>query len=837
MRILSLAATRDFWLARDACPEEPAIATGSLAVYAGCAAETSLAIFTPQGVGHLWPRTGEYTLNAFGLDLTELVARYLLDDGDWQALAQTPLPTGDDAPTPRSYLVYVPPETDPATPMPVVVALHGRPGNGAGMAYLLDGNRIAREEGFILVYPDGVNQEWNSTLGFQGFQSNGVNDTAFLTDLIDDLGRDLNIDHHRVYAFGFSNGGFMAQRLACEATGTFAGFGFIGASLFAGFVSLCADSPPVPVFYMHGTLDASVAWTGITQGDMTLYLPALDTVAFWLEHNGCSLEVGDHELLSDPTADATTIAHRYTFASCPPHGDVEFIAIEGGGHNLPGVANRLDPQIAGRTNMDINAMQILWDFFSRQSLERYPTSGARHGPLRRPQSAYRERPIDAASRSLPMRQSGRHALRALLGARSPLAALQAMHHDLGDVFRLPLPGFSPVVLVGPEAARFVLVEARGELRWRNDADPVTRLLRHGLLVEDGESHDALRRLMLPALHKRMLAGYVEAMWRAAAQVSAAWDASTPRDMLVEARRMTLLILMEALYAVDFAPDLDRLWQPILSAIAYISPGPWIVWPGIPRPQYRRTLARLDDYLYAIIRARKQALAASGEETTEAADLLGLLVQAGLDDDLIRDQLLTMLIAGHDTSTALLAWSLYLLGAHPEALRQAQAEVRAALADCPPGAPPSLDALNQMPYLSQIIREALRLYPPIHMGARVAAADLAYGGYAIPAGQRVIYSIYLTQRDPRVWPAADQFRPERHAPGQRQEPPYAWLAFGGGPRNCIGAAFGQLEVKVILAYLLNTFALDLLEPRVHVHMGATLEPRPGVRMAVRRLSRR
>ena len=206
----------------------------------------------------------------------------------------------------------------------------------------------------------------------------------------------------------------------------------------------------------------------------------------------------------------------------------------------------------------------------------------------------------------PSGQSGRHALRALLGARSPLAALQAMHQDLGDVFRLPLPGFSPVVLVGPEAARFVLVEARGELRWRNDADPVTRLLRHGLLVEDGESHDALRRLMLPALHKRMLAGYVESMWQAAAQVSATWGDSTPRDMLVAARRMTLLILMEALYAVDFAPDLDRLWQPILAQLGISRPArgssgrasrapstgaPWPGWMTISSPSSARASRR------------------------------------------------------------------------------------------------------------------------------------------------------------------------------------------------------------------------------------------------------
>jgi cytochrome P450 len=139
-------------------------------------------------------------------------------------------------------------------------------------------------------------------------------------------------------------------------------------------------------------------------------------------------------------------------------------------------------------------------------------------------------------------------------------------------------------------------------------------------------------------------------------------------------------------------------------------------------------------------------------------------------------------------------------------------------------------MNRFEFIGHVIKESLRLYPPIHLGSRVAAIDLEYDGYHIPAGERVIYSIYLTQRDKEYWPDPHRFDPDRHVPGGQQTP-YAWLGFGGGPRNCLGAGFGLLEAKVVLARLLASFDLVLVEPHVHPHMGATLEPRPGVRMRV------
>jgi cytochrome P450 len=417
---------------------------------------------------------------------------------------------------------------------------------------------------------------------------------------------------------------------------------------------------------------------------------------------------------------------------------------------------------------------------------------------------------------------GLKALRGLLRSKSVLGALEALHAEMGDVFRLTLPGFSPVMLVGPEASRFVLVAARRDLRWRMEREPITLLLRHGVLVEDGESHAAIRRALNPSLHKQMLAGYIEAMWRCTDRVTRTWEDGQTRDMLVEMRKIALLILTETLFGLDFEPELRRLWAGVLRAVNYISPGPWVLWRGLSGLGYNRHLRQIDAYLDGIVAERRRKPGAGD-------DLLTRLIHTpGMSDDLIRDQLMTMLIAGHDTATAALAWTLYLLGRHPEHLKLARDEVRGVLGDDPPGP----ENWHGPGYLGQIIDEALRLYPPIHLGSRRAAVDLEFNGYHIPAGMRVLYSIYLTHRHPDYWPQPECFDPSRFAPGQKHEP-YTFLPFGGGPRNCIGAAFAQVETRVVLARILQQFELALASERVHAHMGATLEPRPGVLLTVRR----
>jgi cytochrome P450 len=292
-------------------------------------------------------------------------------------------------------------------------------------------------------------------------------------------------------------------------------------------------------------------------------------------------------------------------------------------------------------------------------------------------------------------------------------------------------------------------------------------------------------------------------------------------MLAQGRRIALLIIMQTLFSRDAWNDLPHIWTPILKAIQYISPGPWILWRQMPRPGYRKHLKVLDEYLYGIIADRRWLMV--DRKSTDCPpstvlgpqDLLQHLIDAGLSDDVIRDQMLTMLIAGHDTSTALLAWTFALLGHHPEIHARLLEEV---------------DTQEKSALLDQVIKESLRLYPPIHIGNRRVARDMEFTGGSIPAGERMFYSIYLTHRDPKVWENAEAFCPERHAHGHKT-PPFSYVPFGGGPRACIGAAFGQAEARLVIARLLQTHKFEFTNHKIHAHMGATLEPRPGVMMNV------
>jgi cytochrome P450 len=377
---------------------------------------------------------------------------------------------------------------------------------------------------------------------------------------------------------------------------------------------------------------------------------------------------------------------------------------------------------------------------------------------------------------------------------------------------------------------------------------VTKLLRHGLLVEDGESHRYLRGQMEPILQKPQVIQHIPEMQGYADRILDGWADGSVQNMLVEMRRVALLIFMGTLLDVEFGADMGRLWRPILRAIKYISPGLWIVWPSMPRRfLYRRALAQLDDYLYGVIQERRRSVESDRSQVEQhihslisptanvvcsqySTDLLTHLVSVpGMDDGLIRDQLLTMLIAGHDTSTALLAWTLHLLGEHPDVTRQAQKEVDEMLGR------DSLTAeqLNRLPYLDMVIKETLRLYPPIHISNRMVAEDSAVSGYELRRGTRLFASIYLSHRDKRFWEKPEQFCPERFARDGERPPPFTYVPFGGGQRTCIGASFAHLETKVVLARILQQFELASVGRKVRPHMGATLEPRPGVFLRVRR----
>jgi cytochrome P450 len=410
----------------------------------------------------------------------------------------------------------------------------------------------------------------------------------------------------------------------------------------------------------------------------------------------------------------------------------------------------------------------------------------------------------------PDQATANHALRLMLRERSIMSALVAFHRGTGDVFRLSLPGFSPIIVAGPDANRFVLVTAKDQFAWRCEGDPVAQLLGHGMLVEDGTIHDDARALANPLLHKRAIGGYIATMSELTDRAIAEWEDDSTLDMAVEMRKITLNIVMKTLFQVDFAPEIARLWKPLLRLLRFISPGWWMLVPGFPQPGVARARALFDAYLYRIISARR--------EMPQGEDLLGVLVSTpGLSDKQVRDQVMTMIVAGHDTIAALLSWAVYVLSQRSHVQAQAHDEVLAVLGS----SPPDMTTLGRLTYLGCVIDETLRLYPPAHLGNRRVVETTEFDGYTFEAGERLGYSIYLSHRHPDVWENVDEFKPERFLHGHEA---FAFVPFGGGERTCIGMNYALYEAKVVLARLLQQVELLPVAGEVRQSMMVTLQPK-------------
>lgn len=274
--------------------------------------------------------------------------------------------------TMRYYDIYVPTTYDEAEPLPMVVMLHGRGGTGESLARDIEMNQFAEVHGFIALYPDGIYREWNYTRGLPWVVENPTDDALFLKALVAQISTEYVIDSERVYVGGFSNGGFMAQRLACEASDTFAAFATVGATGFSGMSSLCDNQPPVPILLIHGTADPIIPWDGQTMpvnDEQEIYVsaPALETFGFWASHNDCS---PDFEQSTLPAVDETReiTVRLFDDAGCEERGAVRFYAVVNGGHTWPGVEWTRSRVPLGDVTLDFHASEALWEFFSAYTL-------------------------------------------------------------------------------------------------------------------------------------------------------------------------------------------------------------------------------------------------------------------------------------------------------------------------------------------------------------------------------------------------------------------------------------------------------------------------------------
>jgi cytochrome P450 len=345
----------------------------------------------------------------------------------------------------------------------------------------------------------------------------------------------------------------------------------------------------------------------------------------------------------------------------------------------------------------------------------------------------------------------------------------------------------------------------------------------------GDRHKKQRRLIMPAFHKKRVEDYRDDMVRFTEAMLAEWKAGEVRDVWRDMTRLTLQIANKTLFGLEPKDNARSIGEMITQYLNLsISPLTRIAVnaPFMPYGKLARLADRLDAAIRGVIADRRAA-------GSESADMLAMMLYAvdeegaHLEEDELIAHTTTLFIAGHETSSNGLSWTLFLLAQHPEILAPLVDELQGVLR----GAAPSLEQLGQLPLLDAVIKESLRMFPPASMLGRVALSDTTLAGHPVPAGSEIFYSPYVTHRIPELYQDADRFMPRRWETLTRT--PYEYLPFSAGPRMCIGATFATLEMKIVLAMLLQRHGLESVAgSEINRNLVVTMSPKPGLPMRVR-----
>ncbi|MBH8564773.1 cytochrome P450 [Nostoc sp. CENA67] len=339
---------------------------------------------------------------------------------------------------------------------------------------------------------------------------------------------------------------------------------------------------------------------------------------------------------------------------------------------------------------------------------------------------------------------------------------------------------------------------------------------NSLTLLDGDRHQRQRQLLTPPFHGERMRAYGETIREITQQVSSEWKIGKPFNIRASTQEITLRVILRVVFGVDEGPLFEELRRsltsvleftgsPLMSGMLFFSflqkdLGAWSPW-----GRTVRLLQQIDQLIYAVIQQRR------AESEQNRQDILSLLISARYDDGQpmsdaeLRDELMTMLVAGHETTASALTWAFYWLDQLPEVREKFLKELDSL------GVNPEPSSIAKLPYLTAVCQETLRLYP-IAMSAffRVVKSPIEIMGYKLPVGTAIIPSIYLAHHREEVFPNSQQFKPERFL--ERQFSPYEYFPFGGGNRRCIGLAFAQYEMKVALATILSQYQVSLLNQR-------------------------
>ena len=414
----------------------------------------------------------------------------------------------------------------------------------------------------------------------------------------------------------------------------------------------------------------------------------------------------------------------------------------------------------------------------------------------------------------------------------PLTFLEQTQSRYGDLVAFPVPGAPALLLNDPEAVRHVL-QGNGP-NWTKATPQYSSLATvtgPGLLAVSDDRWLSRRRIAQPAFHHSRIDAVGARVAEAGRKVVDSWAGLAAGGEAVDVDSLSMRVTLDVVGRTLFDRDLADVTEQLVRATdeaaeLVVAQGRSLPWPSwVPTSVNRRlgvSVAALDDICRRLIADRRARGASEGD-----TDLLGLLVAAGLPDDAIRDELVTMVVAGHETVASALTWTLMLLAEHPEAQQRLRDEAREA------GGWTALRLREQLPWTRAVVDESLRLFPPGWVLSRRATQADSVGGQAVPAGTLAIISPWLLHRNAQSWPDPSEFRPERFLGEMATQARPDYVPFGLGPRLCIGRDFALVELTILLVELLRDHAVELpsgwKRPRCNAFV--TLRPRGGLRLVV------
>lgn len=424
--------------------------------------------------------------------------------------------------------------------------------------------------------------------------------------------------------------------------------------------------------------------------------------------------------------------------------------------------------------------------------------------------------------------------------RDSLAYLQKAASEHGDIVYFRFGPQDVFFLNHPDYIKDVLVTHHQSFMKGRALQRAKRLLGEGLLTSEGDFHRRQRRLAQPAFHRGRIASYGTVMTDYAARTSSRWRDGETLDMSQEMMHLTLAIVGKTLFDTDVEAEADEIGAALTTVMELFD---FLLMPfselleklPLPLPHVRRfqkAKERLDETIYRIIEERRRS-------NEDRGDLLSMLLSARdeegdggqMNDEQVRDEVMTLFLAGHETTANAMTWTWYLLSQHPDVEAKLHEELSEVLGD---GRQPTVEDVPRLRYTEMVVAESMRLYPPAWAIGRLALKGHEVGGYTIPAKALVLLSPYVTHRDARYFPDPTRFDPERWTlEAKESRPQFAYFPFGGGTRRCIGEGFAWMEGILLLATLARDWRMRLVPGhRVETLPVITLRPKHGMRMTLK-----